>query len=172
MKRVRHGAEDRADRRELGVARVEEVGVEEGLEGLVELGPRHRRAHERQRLERAAGPRWQLDLDRARHLGSARAAQAELQRLGHAEELRQDALLLLAPGEVERLELVLLQELRQQHALDDRGVDVVAAELLVARDREVREVEALRQRVGVDAQDRDVAGAAAEVEDEDVPGPA
>jgi hypothetical protein len=54
-------------------------------------------------------PRRKIDLDRARHVGGLPAAEAELQRLGRAEELRQDPLALLAEGEVERLEAVLAQ---------------------------------------------------------------
>ena len=163
--RVPHRDEDRGDPVHLRVPGVGAVGVQEGRQHLVEGRRRHRRVPQGERAQGHAHPRRQLHLEAPGHV-----AQAQLQRLGHRQQLRDDPLLLLRERHVERLEPVLPQQLRQQHPLHDRGVDVVAPELLVAGDREVGEVQLLLVAVRVDPDHRHVARPPAEVEDEHRPG--
>jgi len=95
-------------------------------------------------------------------------AQTDLQCLGHAQERRFDGRFLVLVGQVVRPQMILFLNLRQQHLVDDSGVDVTAAETMVARYGQRRDVEAFPGLRQMDAEHGDIAGPPAEVKHQQI----
>ena len=170
--------EDRAGHAVIGLAREEEVAVEKGLEELLERRHGEHRIGQRQlaavaedyrpgardfhgrNVIRSAGLR--------RGAGTDPLAEPDLERFGQQAEGRQDRAGLVVVVEGKRRQRVLLLEKRNENLLDDRRVDVAATEAVIARDCKGGGLERAAAGSGGDAQDGDIAGAAPEIENQDV----